>query len=93
LNDRVIELITNPFKTINPSYIFVNMDDFCKEIQLMLEEKLIEDKKLAKRNRKTSLCESEIIGLMVLFHTGKFTNLKSFYIHYSLPGRLPRYTC
>lgn len=72
LRDKVIE-------------IFVKVDDFCIEISPILEEKLIEDRKLGKRNRKASLCESEIISLMVLFHSGQFTNLKSFYIHYALP--------
>src|SRR5690606_24307361 len=65
--------------------IFVKADDFCNEIRRILEEKLIEDRKLGKRNRKASLCESEMINLMILFHSGQFTNLKSFYIHYALP--------
>ncbi|MFZ4261330.1 hypothetical protein ACFRAE_04765 [Sphingobacterium sp. HJSM2_6] len=51
----------------------------------MLEEKRIEDKKLGNRCRKTSLCDSEIISLMVPFHTAQFTNLKSFYVHDALP--------
>ncbi len=72
LRDKVIE-------------IFVKVDDFCNEIRPILEVKLIEDRKLGKRNRKTSLCESEIISLMVLFHSGQFTNLKSFYMYYALP--------
>lgn len=65
--------------------IFVKVDDFCKEIIPILEEKRIEDKKLGKRCRKIGLCESELISLMVLFHSGQFRNLKSFYVHYALP--------
>lgn len=38
LRDKVIE-------------IFVKVDDFCNEIRPILEEKLIEDRKLGKRNR------------------------------------------
>ena len=51
----------------------------------MLEEKYIEDRKLGKRNRKTSLCQSELISLMILFHSGQFSNLKAFYVHYAKP--------
>ncbi len=65
--------------------IFVKVDDFCIEIQPILEEKLLEDRKIGKRNRKASLCESEMISLMVLFHSCQFSNLKSFYVHYALP--------
>ena len=72
LRDKVIE-------------IFVKVDDFYKEIQPILEEHRIEDRKLGKRNRKTGLCQSEVISLMVLFHSGQFSNLKSFYVHYALP--------
>lgn len=50
LRDKVIE-------------IFVKVDDFCKEIVPMLEEKRIEDKKLGRRNRKAGLSESEIIRM------------------------------
>src|SRR5690606_11254074 len=72
LKDKVIE-------------IFVKVDDFCNEIQPILEEKLLEDRKLGKRNRKSSLCESEMISLMILFHSGQFSNLESFYVYYALP--------
>lgn len=72
LRDKVIE-------------IFVKVDDFCKEIDPMLQEKLIEDKRLGTRNRKSGLCQSEIISLMILFHSSQFSNLKSFYGHYALP--------
>lgn len=71
LRDKVIEL-------------FVKVDDFCKEIRPMLEEKRIEDKKIGNKCRKTGLCQSEMISLMILFHSGQFTNLKSFYVHYAL---------
>jgi len=50
--------------------IFIKVDDFCIEISPILGEKLIEDRKLGKRNRKAGLCESEIISLMILFSFG-----------------------
>jgi DDE family transposase len=70
LRDKIIE-------------IFVNVDDFCKEIYPELEKQFIQDSKSGKRNRKAGLCDSEIITLMVAFHYGQFTNLKSFYLHYA----------
>lgn len=72
LRDKIIE-------------IFVNVDDFCKEITPELEKQLIEDQSLGKRNRKAGLCNSEVITLMVAFHYGQFTNLKSFYINFAQP--------
>lgn len=34
------------------------------------------------RNRATSLCDSEIITLLISFHNGQFRNFKHFYINY-----------
>jgi len=48
--------------------IFVKVDDFCKEIMPMQEERMIEDRKPGKRVRKTCLCQSEMVSLMTLFH-------------------------
>ena len=72
LRDKIIE-------------IFVNVDDFCKEIAPELEKQLIEDRSLGKRNRKAGLCDSEVITLMIAFHYGQFTNLKSFYVYFARP--------
>jgi hypothetical protein len=72
LRDKIIE-------------IFVNVDDFCKEIAPELEKQLIEDRSVGKRNRKAGLCDSEVITLMIAFHYGQFTNLKSFYVYYARP--------
>lgn len=72
LRDKVIE-------------IFVKVDDFCKEIAPMMEQKMVEDRKLGKRDRKSGLCESETVSLLILFHYGQFDNLKSFYVYYAVP--------
>lgn len=69
LRDKIIE-------------IFVRVDDFSKEIEKNLRSYQIEDKQIKKRNRKASLSESEIITLLIAFHSGHFTNFKHFYIHY-----------
>ena len=72
LRDKIIE-------------IFLQVDDFCKEIMPELEKQLIQDPSLGKRNRKTGLCNSEMITLMIAFHYGQFSNLKSFYVHFAQP--------
>jgi hypothetical protein len=68
LRDKIIE-------------IFVDVDDFCKEIQENLHQYLIEDT-TGKRNRRTSLSQSEIIAILIAFHSGHFTNFKHFYLNY-----------
>jgi hypothetical protein len=64
--------------------IFVKVDDFCKEFKNELDRldqpALPSDKKT--RNRSTSLCESEVITILISFHSGQFKNFKSFYNAY-----------
>lgn len=62
--------------------VFVSVDDFCKEISTELEKYQIEDHSVRKRNRKSSLSESEIITILIGFHVGCFTNFKHYYLHY-----------
>jgi len=64
--------------------IFVKVDDFCNEFKSdlkNLENSAISSGKKT-RNRSTSLCESEVISLLISFHSGQFRNFKSFYLHY-----------
>jgi len=70
LQDKIIE-------------IFISTDDFCLFFQKEYSKYQIgqdSDKKI--RNRKSSLCESEIITLLIAFHSGHFRNFKHFYLHY-----------
>lgn len=73
LQDKIIE-------------IFVTVDDFCKEfkneIDKLNQHTLPSDKKT--RNRPSSLCESEVIAILIAFHSGQFKNFKSFYNDYCL---------
>jgi len=63
--------------------IFVNADDFCKVFENEIKQKQISSTSdLQTRNRKTGLCESEIITLLIAFHSGQFKNFKHFYLHY-----------
>lgn len=62
--------------------IFVTVDDFCKEIEPLIEDYRLTDSRVRIRNRKTSLCESEMITILIAFHSGHFTNFKHFYLHF-----------
>lgn len=69
-NDKIIE-------------IFCLIDDFCKEIDTIKEGHLLtENNGVKRRNRTFKLSDSEVITIMVIFHTGQFRNLKHFYINY-----------
>lgn len=60
--------------------IFVQVDDFCKEFELEIIQHKLNTGNCKARNRKASLADSEIITILIAFHTGHFTNLKHFYI-------------
>jgi hypothetical protein len=63
--------------------IFVTADDFCKVFEDQLSKKqLVSGSEKRTRNRKTGLCDSEVITLLILFHGGHFRNFKHFYLHY-----------
>jgi len=61
--------------------IFVEIDDFYKKFEPEFKKILISEKKL-KRNRKTSLSESEMMTIVVFFHMSKFRTFKDYYINY-----------
>lgn len=70
LQDKIIE-------------IFVNADDFCKVFEKELKQKQFNspsEKQI--RNRKTGLSDSEVITLLIAFHSGHFKSFKHFYLHY-----------
>lgn len=70
LRDKIIE-------------IFVKVDDFSIEFEQEIKNHRISDFKNTKtRNRKASLCESEIITILIAFQSGHFTNLKHFYLQH-----------
>ncbi|HEY4327507.1 MAG TPA: IS982 family transposase [Mucilaginibacter sp.] len=66
-----------PDKTIE---IFVKVDDFCKEFELEIAKHQVDAGSYRVRDRKASLTDSEIITILVAFHSGHFTNLKHFYL-------------
>jgi hypothetical protein len=64
--------------------IFIKVDDFCNEFKNEFSKyqskKICSDKKI--RNRAASVCDSEVITLLIAFHKGQFRNFKHFYLHY-----------
>ena len=71
LRDKIIE-------------IFFATDNFCNEFKnefSKLSTHPISGSKKS-RNRATSLCDSEVITLLISFHNGQFRNFKHFYVNY-----------
>lgn len=63
--------------------IFCLVDDFCKEMEQVLEKNSLEAKNVRPRRKKRSkLSDSEVITIMVLFHLKGYRCLKHFYLHY-----------
>jgi hypothetical protein len=64
--------------------IFVKVDDFCNEFKnefSKYEPKSIGAGKKS-RNRAQSVCDSEVIAILIAFHGGQFRNFKHFYLNY-----------
>ena len=63
--------------------IFVKVDDFCNEFEHEFKKQALPaSSSQQKRNRKTTLSDSEIISILICFHGGQFRNFKHFYVHY-----------
>lgn len=58
--------------------IFFIVDDFCIEFENSVSKHLIGNKP----KRKPRMSCSEVITLMVMFHSGGYRNMKHFYTHY-----------
>lgn len=64
--------------------IFVKVDDFCNLFEKEFSKYQIPSSTDIKtRNRKTGLCCSETLTLLIGFHGGQFRNFKHFYIYYA----------
>jgi len=65
--------------------IFFHADNFCNEFKNEYSKQSPFAKigtNVKHRNRPSSLCDSEIITLLISFHSGQFRNFKHFYLHY-----------
>ena len=62
---------------------FYIADEFCKEFDKTTHSSaLSQDTAKAKRNKPSKLYTSEVITILMLFHSGSFRNLKHFYLFY-----------
>jgi hypothetical protein len=76
--------------------VFCDIDDFCLFFEPLWQRRLmIEQPRL--RHRASSLCLSEVMTIIVLFHTSSYRNFKSYYtedvmkhLYWAFP-RLPSY--
>ena len=63
--------------------IFVRVDDFCNYFEVEFKKQSLPTPiDIKKRNRKTTLSDSEVITILIAFHGGQFRNFKHFYCHY-----------
>ena len=62
--------------------IYCIADDFCKEYELELNKNNPSPNTLKTRNRKGRMSDTEMISILVLFHSNTFRNFKHFYLFY-----------
>ena len=62
--------------------IYFIIDEFFKELDHVVREHSLPDAKTKKRNRKFTMSRSEVMTILILFHSGAFKNLKGFYVFY-----------
>ena len=62
--------------------IYFIIDEFFKEFDHVVREHSLPDAKIKKRNRKFTMSRSEVMTILILFHSGAFKNLKDFYVFY-----------
>jgi hypothetical protein len=76
--------------------IFCDIDDFCLFFEPVWQQRLLSEK-ARQRQRASTLCLSEVMTIIVLFHTSSYRNFKSYYIEYVMKHllwafpRLPSY--
>lgn len=68
------------------THLFCCVDDFCQQFLPQWRKTLLSiPGKHSKRNRARSLCESEIMTILIAFHHSGYRNFKTFYLSYVVP--------
>ena len=63
--------------------IFCMIDDFCKEMDLVIDQNsIVEDSGKARRKKPSRMSDSEVITIMILFHLKGYRCLKHFYLNH-----------
>jgi hypothetical protein len=66
---------------VNLTKIFCDVYDFCKIFIPAWQSTLLPKNEL-KRERKFTMSPSEVMTILILFHSSSYRNLKNFYTHY-----------
>lgn len=61
--------------------VFFDIDEFCYQFEPLWKQHLLSDGN-HHRNRERTLSLSEVMTIMVLFHTAGYRNLKQFYLEF-----------
>lgn len=56
--------------------LFCDIDDFCQFFEPLWEQRLLERRR---RRRASTLCRSEVMTIIVLFHAPRYRNFKAYY--------------
>jgi hypothetical protein len=76
--------------------VFCDIDDFCLFFEPLWQQRLLSDQRWQRR-RASTLCLSEVMSIIVMFHTSSYRNFKSYYTEYVMKHllwafpRLPSY--
>lgn len=62
--------------------IFCILDEFCKYFAPELKKRTLDTSGKRRRNRPCRMSDSEMMTILVLFHTMRYRDLKSFYLGY-----------
>ena len=79
---KQIRAILTPMTTAYLIEIFCILDEFCKYFTPELKKHLVDTPCKQHRNHPCRLSDSEVMTILVLFHTKHFRDLKSFYLGY-----------
>lgn len=58
--------------------LFCDVDDFCQEFEKILKAQTLPEK-IKRRNRKFKLSVSEIVTIVIYFHSSSYRNFKDYY--------------
>lgn len=70
--------------------IFCILDEFCKYFAFELKKHTLDSSGKRRRNHACLMSDSEVMTILILFHTGRHRDLKSFYLGYVCHTALSR---
>ena len=70
------------FSEAKVTEIYCMADDFCKEFALQQKKYMVEDQSHKHRNKPNRMSDSEIMVILILFHSGGFRCFKHYYKEY-----------